>query len=184
LLTADESRKKIEEKYTKHRAKFQADKEREEKRKQKEEALKKQNLQRLTPTVKEISAEEAEKLRQQEQVESQPSTSNSTSQPTTTTNNTATTVSKPSVQTKPKEEEKKEEYKGEKPNAGNGGSAARYIWTQKLEDMQIQIPVDVKFVGKDIVIKYKAKTLFVGIKNGETIIDGEFPHPIKVIIIN
>jgi len=78
-----------------------------------------------------------------------------------------------------KDEEKKEEYKGEKPNAGNGGTTSKYIWTQKLEDMQINIPVDEKYVGKDFVIKYKAKTLFVGIKNGETIIDGEFPKPIK-----
>ena len=82
----------------------------------------------------------------------------------------------------PTEEETKEEYKGEKPSVLNGGTAPRYIWTQKLEDMQMSIPVEEKYKGKDIVIKYKAKTLFVGIKNGETIIDGEFPFPIKVKI--
>lgn len=46
----------------------------------------------------------------------------------------------------------------------------------------MNIPVDQRYKGKDIDIKYKAKSLFVGIKNGETIIDGEFPHPIKVIL--
>lgn len=169
----------MEEKYLKHKAKFIADKEREEKRKLKEEQLKKENLKRLTPTVKEISAEEAEKLRRQEQMQSQPSTSTTQS----TTNNTSTQQipTQTKVETKPVEEEKKEEYKGEKPNSGNGGSAPRYVWTQKLEDLQINIPVDQRYKGKDLDIKYKSKSLFVGIKNGETIIDGEFPHPIKVI---
>jgi hypothetical protein len=81
--------------------------------------------------------------------------------------------------TNQKKKKKKEEYKGEKPNSLNGGSAPRYIWTQKLEDMQMSIPVDENLKGKDLVVKYKAKSLFVGIKNGETIIDGEFPFPIK-----
>jgi thioesterase domain-containing protein len=179
LFEIDESQKKVEEKYLKHKAKFIADKEREEKRKLKEEQLKKENLKRLTPTVKEISAEEAEKLRRQEQMQSQPSTSTTQS----TTNNTSTQQipTQTKVETKPVEEEKKEEYKGEKPNSGNGGSAPRYVWTQKLEDLQINIPVDQRYKGKDLDIKYKSKSLFVGIKNGETIIDGEFPHPIKVI---
>ena len=35
----------------------------------KEEQLKKENLKRLTPTVKEISAEEAERLKKQESLE-------------------------------------------------------------------------------------------------------------------
>jgi len=167
FASAEESNKKVTEKYQKHKSKFTSDKEREEKRKKKEEDLKKEDMKRLTPTVKEISAEEAERLKKQEQ-------GGDSNGPTITTN----PVIKPNVQPK-KEEEKKEEYKGEKPNSGNGGNTPKYIWTQKLEDVQINIPVDEKFVGKDFVIKYKAKTLFVGIKNGETIIDGEFPKPIK-----
>jgi len=138
----------------------------------KEEQLKKENLKRLTPTVKEISAEEAERLKKQESLE-QNKQSSVSSQPI----KTETKVDKP------KEEEKKEESKGEKPNSQNGGSAPRYVWTQKLEDLQMSIPVNEKFKGKDIVIKYKSKSLFVGIKNGETIIDGEFPHAIKVKFI-
>jgi hypothetical protein len=115
-------------------------------------------------------------------MESQPSSNTNQS----TINNTSTQqtpiVTQNKVENKPKEEEKTEEYKGEKPNSGNGGSAPRYVWTQKLEDLQLNIPVDQRYKGKDLDIKYKARTLFVGIKNGETIIEGEFPHPIKVII--
>jgi len=160
FLAPEESQKKIEEKYKKHLLKFTADKEREEKRKKKEEEMKKENLKRLTPTVKEISAEEAEKLKKQEEQKDN-------------------SVSKPIVPKKEEEKKDEDEGKGVKPNLGNGGSTDKYVWTQKLEDVQLNIPVDPKYHGKDIVIKYKAKTLFVGIKNGETIIDGEFPNPIK-----
>jgi len=135
-------------------------------------------LTRLTPSVKEITAEEAERLKKQEQSQNQ-SPSNVTQSNTNTTSSQPTST-QTKTETKP-EEEKKEEGKGEKPNSGNGGSAPRYVWTQKLEDLQMNIPVDEKYRGKDIVINYKSKTLFVGIKNGETIIDGEFPHPIKVL---
>jgi len=176
-LNPEESKNKIQEKYEKHRAKFQADKDREEKRKKKEEELKKENMKRLTPTVKEISAEEAERLKKQEQEGSKPTIQQNT--PSTTTTTTSTTT-KPTVSTNPKkEEEKEDEGKGALPNSGNGGSAPRYVWTQKLEEVQMNIPVDPKYGGKDIIIKYKPKTLFVGIKNGETIIDGEFFASIK-----
>jgi len=158
FASAEESQKKVTEKYQKHKSKFIADKEREEKRKKKEEDLKKEDLKRLTPTVKEISAEEAERLKNQEKTDMEG--------PSITTN-----TSKPLA--------KKEESKGEKPNSGNGGTTSKYIWTQKLEDIQVNIPVDEKYVGKDFDIKYKAKTLFVGIKNGEAIINGEFYKPIK-----
>ena len=187
LIIVDESQKKIQEKYLKHHSKFIADKEREEKRRKKEEDLKKENLKRLTPSVKEISAEEAERLKKLEQGQSHPqiqtnnNSTNTTSSntTTTTTTTTSTSVSKPKEETK-KKEEKKDEKEKEKPNSLNGGSAPRYLWTQKLEDIQMQIPVDTKYHGKDISVKYKAKSLFVGIKNGETIIDGEFLSPIKV----
>lgn len=174
FVILEESHKKVDEKYQKHKSKFTADKEREEKRKVKEEQLKKENLKRLTPSVKEISAEEAERLKKQENAENN-----------IQSNQTTSTAQPAKIETKiekPQEEEKKEEYKGEKPNSQNGGSAPRYSWTQKLEDLQMSIPVDEKFKGKDIVVKYKSKTLFVGIKNGETIIDGEFPYPIKVTL--
>jgi len=146
----------------KHHSKFTADKEREEKRKKKEEEMKKQNLQRLTPTVKEISAEEAEKMKKQQ-------------------NEPQITNIEPNKkeETKKDKEEGEDQGKGELPNSLNGGTAARYVWTQRLEEMTMNIPIDPKYSGKDIVIKYKAKSLFVGIKNGETIIDGEFPHPMK-----
>jgi len=162
FLAPEESQKKIEEKYKKHLSKFTADKEREEKRKKKEEEMKKENLKRLTPTVKEISAEEAEKLKKQEEEQK-----------------ASVNVVKPTVPKKEEEKKDEEEGKGAKPNLGNGGSADKYVWSQKLEDLQINIPVDPKYSGKDIIIKYKSKTLSVAIKNGETIIDGEFPHPIK-----
>jgi hypothetical protein len=181
LFEIDESHKKVEEKYQRHKAKFMADKEREEKRKLKEEQLKKENLKRLTPSVKEISAEEAERLKRQEQMESQPSSNTTQSTTINASTQQTPTVTETKVENKPKEEEKKEEYKGEKPNSGNGGSSSRYIWSQKLEAVQLDIPVDQRYRGKDLDIKYKSKSLFVGIKNGETIIDGEFPHPIKVI---
>jgi hypothetical protein len=97
FANGEESHKKVDDKYQLHKKKFTTDKEREEKRKAKEEQLKKDNLKRLNPTVKEISAEEAEILKKQEQMDENKSGS--------TTSKTETRVE--TKVDKPKEEEKK-----------------------------------------------------------------------------
>jgi len=165
-MNPDTSIQKIQERFNNHKKRWQENKEREEKRKLKEDQMKREDIKRLTPTIKEITPEEAKRLKDQE-------------------NNIKTNVtSKENVQPKvePKIEVKKEEEKKDdkqQPNKANGGTANRYVWAQTLETITLDIPVDQKYKGKDIEIVFKAKHLLVRIKNGETIIDGDFSKPIK-----
>lgn len=77
------------------------------------------------------------------------------------------------------EEEKGYENKTE-PNQGNGGRCKKYVWTQTLADVSMSMLVGVKLRSKDIDIRYSVKRLFVGLKDGPTIIDGELAYSIKV----
>ena len=66
------------------------------------------------------------------------------------------------------------------PNDGNGGRCKKYFWTQSLAEISISLLVGINLRSKDIDIKYNSKKLFVGLKEGATIIDGDLPFSIKV----
>ncbi|EEH18075.1 nuclear movement protein nudC [Paracoccidioides brasiliensis Pb03] len=55
-----------------------------------------------------------------------------------------------------------------------------YKWTQTIKDADVTIPVDANIKGKDLRVELTKAKIFVGIKGGETFIDGAFPQPIHV----
>ncbi|EEH41625.1 nuclear movement protein nudC [Paracoccidioides lutzii Pb01] len=55
-----------------------------------------------------------------------------------------------------------------------------YKWTQTIKDADVTIPVDANIKAKDLRVELTKAKIFVGIKGGETFIDGAFPQPIHV----
>lgn len=69
-----------------------------------------------------------------------------------------------------------------KPNTGNGADYEKYSFTQTLGDVEIRIPTGLSFPvkGKDIIVEFHKKRLFVGVKGHPAIIDGELCREIKL----
>jgi len=63
---------------------------------------------------------------------------------------------------------------------GNGGKTDKYVWTQTLSEVVINIPVPSSTRGKMVEVVFGQKKIKVGIKGQSPIIDGEFPERIKV----
>ena len=63
-----------------------------------------------------------------------------------------------------KEEEEKEEYKGRKPNSGNGDDLDKYKWVQTLEEVELRVPLPFACKGRDLIVDMKKKSLKVQIK--------------------
>jgi len=67
-----------------------------------------------------------------------------------------------------------------RPNASQGSSNSKYSWSQTdIKEIGISIPVPTVTKGKDVTVKFDAKTLIVQIKGQDPIIDGEFHQLIK-----
>ncbi|XP_037933130.1 nuclear migration protein nudC [Teleopsis dalmanni] len=67
------------------------------------------------------------------------------------------------------------------PNSGNGCTLEKYAWTQTLQEVELKIPFDVPFAlrARDLTVLICKKTLKVGIKGQEPIIDGELCAEVK-----
>lgn len=80
------------------------------------------------------------------------------------------------------EEEDEKEKNKLRPNSGNGADLPNYRWTQTLQDLEIKIPLKVNFSvrPKDVSVTITKKHLTCGIKGQPPIIDGDFPHEVKV----
>ncbi|BFF98932.1 nuclear migration protein nudC [Drosophila madeirensis] len=67
------------------------------------------------------------------------------------------------------------------PNAGNGCTLDKYMWTQTLQEVELKIPFNVTFAlrARDLVVSIGKKTLKVGLKGQEPIIDGELSGEVK-----
>lgn len=80
------------------------------------------------------------------------------------------------------EEEDEKEKNKLRPNSGNGADLPNYVWTQTLQDLEIKIPLKVNFSvrPKDVSVTITKKRLTCGIKGQPPIIDGDFPHEVKV----
>ncbi|KAH8364693.1 hypothetical protein KR084_010011 [Drosophila pseudotakahashii] len=67
------------------------------------------------------------------------------------------------------------------PNLGNGCTLDKYAWTQTLQEVELKIPFNVSFAlrARDLVVSIGKKTLKVGIKGQEPIIDGELCAEVK-----
>lgn len=80
------------------------------------------------------------------------------------------------------DEEEDEERNKLKPNSGNGADMPTYRWTQTLQEVEIRVPLKVSFSvrPKDVSVSITKKHLSCGIKGQPPIIDGDFPHEIKL----
>ncbi|KAF2476549.1 CS-domain-containing protein [Lindgomyces ingoldianus] len=59
-------------------------------------------------------------------------------------------------------------------------AALPYRWTQTIKDVDVTIPIDLKYKGRDLDVKLSKTGLRVAIKGQDPIIDGTLPHPIHV----
>ncbi|EEY21095.1 nuclear movement protein nudC [Verticillium alfalfae VaMs.102] len=66
----------------------------------------------------------------------------------------------------------------EKQNAEQ--AALPYKWFQQLETLQVEFDVPLNYKAKDLVIDFKRTSFKAGIKGQTLLIDGDFPHPIRV----
>ncbi|KAL1991462.1 hypothetical protein VTN49DRAFT_4770 [Thermomyces lanuginosus] len=55
-----------------------------------------------------------------------------------------------------------------------------YKWTQTIKDADVSVPVPGNIRGRDVVVELTKTKIKVGLKGQEPIIDGDFPHPIRV----
>ena len=67
-----------------------------------------------------------------------------------------------------------------KPNSGNGADLPNYSWTQKLEDLELKVPLPFPCHARDIVVDIKKKHIKVQVKGQEAILDGELYKDIKL----
>ncbi|KAH8415512.1 hypothetical protein KR222_001533 [Zaprionus bogoriensis] len=82
---------------------------------------------------------------------------------------------------KVEDETEKDEVGKLQPNAGNGCTLDKYMWTQTLQEVELKIPFNVSFAlrARDIVVSIGKKSLKVGLKGQEPIIDGELCGEVK-----
>ncbi|KAF2691713.1 CS-domain-containing protein [Lentithecium fluviatile CBS 122367] len=59
-------------------------------------------------------------------------------------------------------------------------AALPYKWTQTIKELDVTIPVDGKYKGRDLDVKITRTHLKVAVKGQEPIVDGDLPHPIHV----
>ncbi|XP_046421916.1 nuclear migration protein nudC [Neodiprion pinetum] len=81
------------------------------------------------------------------------------------------------------DEEEDEKEKGKlKPNSGNGADMPNYRWTQTLQEVELKVPLKVNFSArpKDLAVSITKKHLTCGVKGEPPIIDGDFPHEVKL----
>ncbi|XP_037045213.1 nuclear migration protein nudC [Bradysia coprophila] len=170
LLVFREEAKKAKEVADKKR------KEREETEKRRQEILKKKREQEELENandaaIREVTDEEAERL-QKEIDEAKKSKIVAAEQPTT------------EAKSEPADDDEDDpKEKGKlKPNAGNGCDLEKYKWTQTLEEVELKIPLNVKFAVKprDVVVKIGKKHLTAGLKGHDPIIDDELHSDIKL----
>ncbi|XP_060659591.1 nuclear migration protein nudC [Drosophila nasuta] len=88
-------------------------------------------------------------------------------------------VSKPIE--KAEDDTEKDEVGKLQPNSGNGCTLDKYMWTQTLQEVELKIPFNVTFAlrARDIVVNIGKKSLKVGLKGQEPIIDGELCAEVK-----
>ncbi|KAJ6640799.1 Nuclear migration protein nudC, partial [Pseudolycoriella hygida] len=151
-------------------------KEREEAEKRRQEILKKkreqEELENSESAIREITDEEADRL-QKEIDEAKKAKLTATETPTESTES--------KMEGDDEEDDPKEKGKL-KPNAGNGCDLEKYKWTQTLEEVELKIPLNVKFAVKprDVVVKIGKKHLTAGLKGHDPIIDDELHSDIKL----
>ncbi|CAD6193011.1 unnamed protein product [Caenorhabditis auriculariae] len=153
---AEENRRKKEEQEKKLAERRAA-------QKAKEEAELRENAQKSTSNIVEITDEEAAEFEKEQKLKEASGNAQSSSS-----------------DDKPMESD--EDSNLIKPNAGNGADCKNYQWTQTLEEVEARIPVIVGFSlkGRDVVVKIEKTRLTVGLKGQPPIVDGKLHAPVKV----
>lgn len=84
--------------------------------------------------------------------------------------------------TEDEEEEDEKEKNKLKPNSGNGANMEHYDWAQTLQDLEIRVRLKVNFSvrPRDVTVNITKKHLTCAVKGHPPIIDGDFPHEVKV----
>lgn len=77
-----------------------------------------------------------------------------------------------------KKEGGEEEDKGPAP-LGNGGTTDKYVWTQTLQEMTMNIPIESDVKSKEIKVAISVTHLTVYIR-GDKYIDADFPEKVNV----
>lgn len=75
---------------------------------------------------------------------------------------------------------KEDEEDNTPPPVGNGGSTDKYVWTQQLADLTINVPVPEGTRSKFLDVQITNTKLKVGVKGQPYIIDGEFYNRVIV----
>lgn len=80
------------------------------------------------------------------------------------------------------EEEDEKEKNKLKPNSGNGADMPNYRWTQTLGEVELKVPLKVNFSvrPRDVIVTITKKHLSCGLKGHPPILDGDFPHEVKL----
>ncbi|XP_043798117.1 nuclear migration protein nudC [Apis laboriosa] len=127
--------------------------------------------------IVELTDEQAAKL--QEEIDSKKSLKESPAVPGPSGDNAESAKKEDDVEDEEEDEKEKNKLR---PNSGNGADLPNYRWTQTLQDLEIKVPLKVNFSArpKDVSVTITKKRLTCGIKGQPPIIDGDFPHEVKV----
>jgi hypothetical protein len=63
---------------------------------------------------------------------------------------------------------------------GNGGRTDKYVWTQTLQETQVNFEVPSGTKSRQVAVEITASKLKVGLRGGETIVDGPLFNRVKV----
>ncbi|CAH0492000.1 unnamed protein product [Peronospora farinosa] len=66
------------------------------------------------------------------------------------------------------------------PLAGNGGQTDKYVWTQTLQEAQVNFAVPEGTKSRQVDVDLRAGKLKVGLRGGETFVDGPLYNKVKV----
>ncbi|KAK2587777.1 hypothetical protein KPH14_003882 [Odynerus spinipes] len=153
-------------------------KERLEKKKKEEEKVEEVPMDTDSRIV-ELTDEQAAKL--QEEIDNKKLAKEVTAVPGPSGDNADSEPKKDNVEIEDEEEDEKEKNKL-RPNSGNGADMPNYRWTQTLQEVELRVPLKVNFSvrPKDVFVSITKKHLTCGLKGQPPIIDGDFPHEVKL----
>ncbi|GMF26102.1 unnamed protein product [Phytophthora lilii] len=66
------------------------------------------------------------------------------------------------------------------PLVGNGGQTDKYVWTQTLQEAQVNFAVPEGTKSRQVDVEIRAGKLKVGLRGGETFVDGPLYNKVKV----
>nr|XP_050847015.1 nuclear migration protein nudC [Vespula vulgaris] len=153
-------------------------KERLEKKKKEEEKTEEEQMDTDSRIV-ELTDEQAAKL--QEEIDNKKLSKEVAAVPGPSGDNAGGELKNDNAEIDDEEEDEKEKNKL-RPNSGNGADMPNYRWTQTLQEVEIRVPLKVNFSArpKDVSVTITKKHLTCGVKGQPPIIDGDFPHEVKL----